>query len=78
VRPFTRKVYKKKGLRFTRQAIRKLQAVVEAYLEGRFRDTNLLAFHAGRKTIRLHDWLLVECLRGLPCLADISKGVGSC
>ena len=57
-------------LPITPAARERLQEAAEAYLEGLFADAGLLAFHAGRLTVRPIDLQLTERLRGLPRLCD--------
>ncbi len=54
----------KTGLRWTKNAIEALHHASEAYLVGLLEDTNLLAVHAKRVTIRPVDMSLARRIRG--------------
>ena len=51
-------------LRFQSHAVLALQEAAEAYLVGLFQDTNLLAIHARRVTIKPKDMQLARRIRG--------------
>ena len=54
----------KTDLHFQREAIAALQEAGEAYLVGRFEDTNLCAIHAKRVMIMPKDIQLARQIRG--------------
>ncbi len=54
----------KTDLRFQSSAVLALQEAAEAYLVGRFEDTNLAAIHAKRVTIMPKDIQLARRIRG--------------
>ena len=53
-----------KEMRWSKLALKAIQDAVEAYFPGLFEDTNLLAIHAKRTTIRKEDLYLARRIRG--------------